>query len=193
MRVTSGIARGVPLRVPAGGDVRPTTDMTRKTIFDIIGDRVVDATVIDLFAGSGALGIEALSRGATHVVFVEQNREACSTIQSNLVATKLGAHATVRRSDVVRVVAGVSETAFDLAFLDPPYRRGLGFVSLVLERIAAGSWVREGGTVVVEAEVGHLEWPLGFRETRTRRFGRTQVYMAVKDDSRTKSDLSRDV
>lgn len=193
MRVTGGIARGRKLRVPSGGDVRPTTDMARKTIFDILGNRVDDARVLDLFAGSGALGIEALSRGASSAVFVEQNREACSTIESNLKITTFTSAATLRRSDVMRVLAGTPETAFDLAFLDPPYSRGLGFVSLVLGSIAAGSWVRNGGTVVVEAEVGHLEWPLGFRETRTRRFGRTQVYMAVMDDSAAKSDLSRNV
>lgn len=190
MRVTGGIAKSVRLRAPRSA--RPTTDMTRQAVFNILGDAVVDARVLDLFAGAGTLGIEALSRGAREALFVDNDREACSTILQNLEATKLRSSAQIRRADVGRLLAKPARTPFDLAFLDPPYDRGLGFLSRVLGRIAEGSWVREGGTVVVEAEQGHLEWPLGFRETRTRRFGRTQMIVAVRDGTRARSDLPRD-
>ena len=168
--------------------MRPTTDMARQTIFDILGSKVDDARVIDLFAGAGTLGVEALSRGARECVFVDSDREACSIILVNLEATDLRSRAQIRRADVVRVLQRPAPMPFDLAFLDPPYGRGLPFVSRVLGKIASGSWVRPGGTVVVEAEVGHLEWPTGFRETRTRTFGRTQIRMAEWDEG----DLSRD-
>ena len=191
MRVIAGIAKGTRLRASKG--IRPTTDMTRQTIFNILGDVVVDARVLDLFAGAGTLGIEALSRGARDVLFIDNDRQACSTVLQNLEATKLRSHAQIRRAEVLRALAKPAPNPFDLAFLDPPYDRGLGFVSRVLGKIADGSWVREGGTVVVEAEVGHLEWPLGFRETRTRRFGRTQMVMAVRDGTRARSDLPRDL
>ena len=194
MRVIAGSAKGTRLRAPRGvAELRPTTDMTKQTMFDILAETVVDARVLDLFAGVGSLGIEALSRGATECVFVDHDRDACSAILQNLEAAKLRGNAMIRRVDVVRFVSKRSATPFDLAFLDPPYGRGLGFVSRVLGRIAAGSWVREGGTVVVEAEAGHVEWPLGFRETRTRRFGRTQLYVAVRDGARAHSDLPGDV
>jgi 16S rRNA (guanine966-N2)-methyltransferase len=191
MRVIAGSAKGRRLRATKAPEMRPTTDMARQTIFDILGDVVRGARVLDLFAGAGTLGIEALSRGAAEAVFVDNDRDACSIILGNLEVTGLRASATIRRADVLRYSAKPASNPFDLVFLDPPYGRGLGFVIRVLGKIAAGSWVRQGGTVVVEAEVGHLQWPPGFRETRTRRFGRTHVHMAVWDASRADGDLSR--
>lgn len=158
--------------------MRPTTDTARRTIFDILG-HVSDARVLDLFAGAGTLGIEALSRGARECVFVESDREACSVILRNLEATDLRTSATIARRDAVRFVSKRARDPFDLVFLDPPYGGGLGFVARVLGKLAAGQWVQEGGTVVVESEVGPIDWPTGFREIRSRRFGRTQVSMAV--------------
>lgn len=192
MRVISGIAKGRRLRTPRGSSMRPTTDMARQVIFDILGDVVSGARVLDLFAGAGTLGIEALSRGARDCVFVDSDRDACSIILANLETTGLRGDATIRRADVLRFLARKSTTQYDLAFLDPPYDRGLPFVSRVLGKLVAGSWVRPTGTVVVEAEVGHLEWPTGFREIRTRKFGRTEVRMAVFD-GRAESDLPGDV
>jgi 16S rRNA (guanine966-N2)-methyltransferase len=158
--------------------MRPTTDTARQVIFDILGS-FDDARVLDLCAGAGTLGIEALSRGAREVVFVDNDRDACSVILRNLETTDLRSLGLIRRADVLRYVSRKSQTAFDVVFLDPPYSRGLGFVSRVLGKIAAGDWLRQGGTVVVEAQDGQIEWPSGFRETRTRRFGRTRVSMAV--------------
>jgi len=183
MRVTGGEARGARLRTLAGPDTRPTTDMARKAIFDILGADMEGVRVLDLFAGSGALGIEALSRGAAEAVFVESSREACSVILDNLRETGVRSRGVVRRRDAERFIARQATEPFDLAFLDPPYSRGLGFVARILGKLGSGGWIRQGGTVVVEAASGTVEWPAGLRQTRERRFGRTQVSVAVRDEN----------
>jgi len=192
MRVIAGSAKGRRLRATRAVEMRPTTDMARQTMFDILGDTVHGARVLDLFAGAGTLGIEALSRGAAEATFVDSDRDACSIILSNLEVTDLRSNAQIRRADVVRFVQKPAREGFDLVFLDPPYGRGLAFVSRVLGKLAAGSWLRQGGTVVVEAEVGPIEWPTGFRETRTRRFGRTQIGMAIVHGEQQNSGISGD-
>jgi 16S rRNA (guanine966-N2)-methyltransferase len=111
----------------------------------------------------------------------------------NLEATGARERAVIRRAEVVRFLSRPPRTAFDLVFLDPPYGTGLKFMALVLGKLADRGWVAPGGTVVAEAEVGHLEWPPGFREIRTRRFGRTQVSVAIRDAGRASSDLPGDL
>lgn len=192
MRVVAGIAKGRRLRTTRAQEMRPTTDQARRTLFDILGD-VDGDRVLDLFAGAGTLGIEALSRGARDATFVERDRAACDAILQNLEETKLRSNASIVRADALRFLARHARDPYDLVFLDPPYGGGLGFVARVLRRLGAGSWVRPGGTVVVEAEAGRIDWPAGFRETRTRRFGRTQLSMAVWDGERPGSHLSGDV
>ncbi|MFA5891895.1 MAG: 16S rRNA (guanine(966)-N(2))-methyltransferase RsmD [Actinomycetota bacterium] len=193
MRVTAGIAKGRRLRAPSTPEMRPTADMVRKSIFDILGDAPRDARVLDLFAGAGTLGIEALSRGAREAVFVDSDSAACAAARDNAAACGFADQVRVHRVDVLRYLARAPRTPFDLVFLDPPYARGLGFCARVLDRIAAEDWVRPGGTVVVEAASEILEWPAGFRETRTRRFGQTQVGMAIRDETRADGDLPGDV
>jgi 16S rRNA (guanine966-N2)-methyltransferase len=182
MRVTGGEAKGARLRALRGAETRPTADQVRKAIFDILGPHVEGRRVLDLFAGSGALGIEALSRGAAEAVFVESSREACSVVLANLLATGQRSKGVVRRADAGRWVGRRAAEAFDLAFLDPPYARGIGFVARILGKLGSGGWIRTGGTVVVESVVGTLAWPSGFRQTRVRKFGRTQITVAVRDD-----------
>jgi 16S rRNA (guanine966-N2)-methyltransferase len=191
MRVISGVAKGRRLRATKSPEMRPTTDMARQTIFDMLSSAVDGARALDLCAGAGTLGIEALSRGAREAVFVEQDRDACAVILQNLEATGLRGAAHIRRTDVMRFLSRPPRTPFDLVFLDPPYSRGLGFVARVLEKLAAGKWVHRGATVVVEAQEGDVEWPPGFSETRTRKFGRTRVSMAVIDGD--EGDLPGDV
>jgi len=178
MRVISGTAKGRRLRATKSPDMRPTTDMARQTIFDMLGD-VGGARVLDLCAGAGTLGIEALSRGAREALFVDQDRDACAVILQNLEATGLRSAGHIRRADVLRSLARPPHMPFDLVFLDPPYARGLGFVSRVLGKIAAGDWTNPGATVVVEAPEGDVEWPPNMREIKSRRFGRTRVSLAV--------------
>jgi 16S rRNA (guanine966-N2)-methyltransferase len=191
MRVISGIAKGRRLRATKSAEMRPTTDTARQTIFDMLAASVDGARALDLCAGAGTLGIEALSRGAREAVFVEQDRDACAVILQNLEATGLRGAAHIRRTDVMRFLSRTSRTPFDLVFLDPPYSRGLGFVARVLEKLVAGKWVHESATVVVEAQEGDVEWPPGFHETRTRKFGRSRVSLAVMDGN--ESDLPGDL
>lgn len=193
MRVVAGSAKGRPLRATRAKEMRPTTDLMRRVIFDILGDTAHDAEVLDLFAGAGTLGIEALSRGASAATFVERDPVACRVIARNLEATGMTPRGSVRRSDVLSYLRRKPRRGFHLVFLDPPYEAGLAFLARVLDAVAAGGWVREGGTVVVEAEVGQVVWPSGFREIRIRRSGRTQVSMAVRDGERDDGDLSGDL
>lgn len=120
MRVIAGAARGVPLAAPRGTSTRPITDRVKETLFAIVGERVIDAAVLDLYAGSGAIGIEALSRGAASADFVERDRGALAAIRANLERTRLGDAARVLGLDVERYLA-TADATWDLAFLDPPY------------------------------------------------------------------------
>jgi 16S rRNA (guanine966-N2)-methyltransferase len=183
MRVTGGEVKGARLRTLRGAETRPTADQVRKAIFDMLAADVVGARALDLFAGSGALGIEALSRGAAEAAFLESSREACAIIAGNLGSTGLGDRGVVRRIDVERFLGRRAKEPFDLAFLDPPYARGLAFVARILGKLSTGNWIRAGGTVVVESVTGTVAWPEDFRETRSRTFGRTQISIAVRTPS----------
>jgi 16S rRNA (guanine966-N2)-methyltransferase len=122
MRVIAGTYGGRTLKAPPGANTRPTSDRVRESLFSILGEQTEGARVLDLFAGSGALGLEALSRGAGDVTFVDDNRSAIAAIKGNLTALK--ANAQVRHSDALRFLGAASNsgTQYDLVFLDPPYR-----------------------------------------------------------------------
>jgi 16S rRNA (guanine966-N2)-methyltransferase len=135
MRVIAGKARGVPLRCPDAG-ARPTADRVRESMFGILGALVVDARVLDLFAGSGALGIEALSRGAASADFVEQNGKACEVVRANLAKTRL-AGGEVSQRDVWAFFRGPVLSEFDLIFADPPYAKGAGDRDFAAELLLA--------------------------------------------------------
>lgn len=124
MRVITGYARGMKLRTLDGLDVRPTTDQVKESIFSIIQFEVEGARVLDLFAGSGQLGIEALSRGAQSVVFVDKSRAAVSVVKENLEHTRLAEKAIVRNEDSLGFLK-LTKDVFDIAILDPPYGQGL--------------------------------------------------------------------
>ena len=133
MRIIAGLARGMPLAVPRGDVTRPTSDRVREAIFSSLGERVVDATVLDLFAGTGSLGLEAASRGARAVTFVEQNRAALAALEKNVAdfVGRGGIKPVVIREDVFRYLRGKKPTpspsaggepaGFELVFADPPY------------------------------------------------------------------------
>ena len=166
MRVVAGEARGRRLIAPDGSDTRPTSDRVREAIFNALHSQgaVVGARVVDLFAGSGALGIEALSRGAAHATFVETARPALAAIRSNLESTGLGDRASVVTKDVAAYCRTVAER-FDLALADPPYA-----FDAWPELLAA----LPGAVVVVESD---REIDLGedWEITRVRRYGTTVV------------------
>jgi 16S rRNA (guanine966-N2)-methyltransferase len=150
MRVIAGSAKGARLvRVPAG--IRPVSDRAREGLFSSLGDLVEGARVLDLYAGTGALGVEALSRGAGEAVFVDRNPAAVRAVEENLARTSLGDRASIERSEVRRFLERrPSERAgFDLVFLDPPYEAGSAELDPVLSLLGVKPLLREGFTVVL--------------------------------------------
>jgi 16S rRNA (guanine966-N2)-methyltransferase len=169
MRVVAGTARGRRLVAPEGRDTRPTSDLVREAVFSMLfslGD-VQDLAVLDLFAGSGALGIEALSRDARVATFVDEDASASSAIQANLAACGFTDRATVRREDVDRFLASTQER-FDLVFVDPPY--AFGDWRSLLARLPADLAVLESDR---EVELGE-----SWQAVRCRRYGSTVVTIA---------------
>ena len=146
MRVITGRFKGRRLRPPAWDGLRPTSDKLRETLFNILGTRVAGAHVLDGFAGTGALGIEALSRGAAHVAFVERSRRAAALVAANLSACGVQDGYTIHHGDVVSVLRRHAGAAFDLILLDPPY----DIASFEDVLAAASSVVRPDGLVVLE-------------------------------------------
>jgi 16S rRNA (guanine966-N2)-methyltransferase len=172
MRVISGRWGGRRLHAPPGDATRPTSDRVREALFSVLGDRVLDARVLDLFAGSGALGIEALSRGAATAAFVDSAPRALKALEANLAA--LEAHAEVRRQDARRYLVGASAAGrqYDLVFLDPPYRlagRLGGELSDMLPAVLA-----PGAAVVSESD-RRLPLDLDLPLHDERRYGDTLI------------------
>jgi 16S rRNA (guanine966-N2)-methyltransferase len=124
MRIIAGALRGRSIQPPPDRRVRPTADRVREAWFSIISPTIEGATVLDLFAGSGALGLEALSRGARHATFVELGAGSLAALRHNIAEFGLEDRTTVRRGDALRYVTKLAAGAFDLAFADPPYRSG---------------------------------------------------------------------
>jgi 16S rRNA (guanine966-N2)-methyltransferase len=182
MRIVSGSFRGKTLAAPKGDSTRPTSDRARQAIFNILehaawSKGVRDARVIDLFAGSGALGFEALSRGAAFCLFVETDEAARGAIRENVDAMSLFGATRVHRRDAtdLGVRPGGDGPAFDLAFLDPPYAKGLG--ETALEKLAAGGWLAPGATVVFERGAGEPDFSVpGFEPLDMRDYGAARVH-----------------
>jgi 16S rRNA (guanine966-N2)-methyltransferase len=172
MRVIAGQWGGRRLQAPAGAATRPTSDRVREALFSILGERVAGARVLDLFAGSGALGIEALSRGAAEATFVDSSPAAVKAVRANLEA--LGAEADVRRADAHVFLRGASGAGrhYDLVFLDPPYRLAERLGRELSEALTAV--LTPGGLVVSESDrrsVLHLD----ITPTDERRYGDTVI------------------
>jgi 16S rRNA (guanine966-N2)-methyltransferase len=177
MRIVGGALRGRTLAGPKGPGLRPTADRLREAIFNVLAhgydDACAGARAIDLFAGTGALGIEAISRGAAHALFVDQGAQARALIRQNVEALGLGGVTRIFRRDATKL--GPREGApFTLAFLDPPYDRGLAAPALASLR--EGGWLASGALVVVEesaaAEIGEIA---GFARLERRDYADTQV------------------
>jgi 16S rRNA (guanine966-N2)-methyltransferase len=181
MRVIAGTARGRPLVAPRGTATRPITDRVKETLFGILGDRVIDARVLDLYAGSGSVGIEALSRGAASCAFVEHDRRAVAAIRENLDRAGVAEQAWVHVMDVVRYLDLSADDRFELAFMDPPYEERA--ILAPLERLTG--LLAPGATVVVKH---HWRTPIpepsGLARWRERRFGETTLtFLAAGDQA----------
>lgn len=150
MRVISGVARGRPLQAPPGRQTRPTSDRVKEALFNVIAPRLNGARVLDLFAGSGALAIEALSRGAAAATLIDSSSQAVRTILSNLESTGLAAQARVSQRDVTAALAelGRAGQRFDLILLDPPY--GHSWLERCLPLLAQYELLADGGLIVTE-------------------------------------------
>jgi 16S rRNA (guanine966-N2)-methyltransferase len=192
LRVISGIAGGLHLVAPKGS--RPTTDRAKEALFASLGRVVEGANVLDLFAGSGALGLEALSRGARRATFVDDDRAAVTAIRRNLATTGLAErsergidparatvlHKTVRGLLAPSVVVGGAGGPFDLVFVDPPYELDATVLAGLLERLETGGWLEPGATVVVERRTGDpVPLPPGWQVTSRRTSGDTLLVVAT--------------
>ncbi|MCI8267376.1 MAG: 16S rRNA (guanine(966)-N(2))-methyltransferase RsmD [Lachnospiraceae bacterium] len=149
MRVIAGSARRLLLKSPEGLDTRPTTDRIKETLFNMLMPNLPDAVFIDLFSGSGGIGIEALSRGANKAYFVENNQKAVACITENLEHTHLSDRAVVLRQDVFAALRGSIRDTADIIFLDPPYQQE--YDRKVLELLRDAAFVTDDTLIVVEA------------------------------------------
>lgn len=183
MRVIAGSLRGRRLTAPRGSDTRPTSDRVREALFAMLGD-VGGASVLDLFAGTGALGIEALSRGAARALFVERDRAALRALRANLDALGLhGPRADVRAGDALRVLRDAQKRreTYDLVLVDPPYARA-GELEGALAELLPGVLSRAGGRVAVESD-RRAPLELALAALRERRYGDTLIAIYGKISS----------
>ena len=180
MRVITGKARGVTLKTPEGLQTRPTTDRVKEALFSIIQFDIPGATVLDLFGGTGQLGIEALSRGAKRAIFVDESDKACRLIRENLSRTKLEQQGSVIRSDYLAYLARCSEK-FNLIFLDPPYAEV--FLENALKRITEIDILQSGGIIVTERPLGkELSFEFqGYTRSKDYKYGNTLITLYRRD------------
>ncbi len=174
MRVITGIARGRRLKELPGLETRPTTDKVKESVFNIIQFDVEGRRALDLFAGTGQMGIEALSRGAEHCTFVDVRREAAVVVRENLAHTRLDGSAQVVQGDYLAFLTGCREK-FDLVFLDPPY--GTGLLEKALETIAKIDIVTGNGIIVCESTADSVlpALPAPYEMGREYRYGKIKI------------------
>lgn len=189
MRVITGRAKGRKLQSVPGDSTRPITDRTKEALFSILGDWIVDTRVLDLFGGTGGVGIECLSRGARHVVFVDQNRNAVETINANLKHTRLDKDATVVRGDSFAYLQRYTGEPFDLIYVAPPQYQGMWLAAL--KQIDARPELRtEYGSVIVQihpreivdVNLVHLE------EYDRRKYGSTLLIFYASPEALAEED-----
>lgn len=180
MRVITGKARGVQLKTPDGMLTRPTSDRVKEALFSIIQFDIPSARILDLFGGTGQLGIEALSRGAKSAVFVDHREDACRLIRENLKRARMEAEGKVVRSDYLDYLKRCRES-FDIIFLDPPYAEI--FLENALKTITEIDILQSGGIIIAERPVGkELPWEFdGFTRSRDYKYGKTLITVYRKD------------
>ena len=171
MRVIAGTAKSLRLKAPAGMDTRPTTDRIKETLFNMLQPYIPDAVFVDLYSGSGGIGIEALSRGARHAYFVENNKNALACITENLQFTKFIDRATVLKQDVLSALQSIHEKEADIIFMDPPYDRE--HEKEVLRILKDVPYVSERTLIVIETSLecdfSYLD-EFGFELTKEKRY-----------------------
>ena len=186
MRIVGGRLRGRALAAPKSLAIRPTADRLRESVFNILahgfGDPVSGARVLDLFAGTGALGLEAISRGAAFALLVDNSAEARALLRENVAALGLGGMTRIFRRDAAKLGPAHPLAPFSLAFLDPPYGRGLAERALVASR--SGGWLSPDALVVVEeARQAGFAAPAGFAELDRRRYDDTELIVLKTEET----------
>lgn len=179
MRVITGTARGRRLGELSGMDTRPTTDRVKEGVFNVIQFDIEGRRVLDLFAGTGQLGIECLSRGATHCTFVDQRKDAAALIRENLKVTELSDRAKVVQGDALSFLHSTGET-YHLIFLDPPYDANL--LDSTLKALAGIDILAENGIIICESRANQdlPELPLPYRKSKDYRYGKIKVTLYRK-------------
>lgn len=171
MRVIAGTAGSLPLKAPEGLDTRPTTDRLKETLFNMLQPDISGAVFADLFSGSGAIGIEALSRGAKKAYFIDNSPKAAACIQQNLTFTKTANRAILLRQDVCAALGGIREKEIHIVFMDPPY--GRGHEKDVLGLLGKMDYITGNTLVILETslktELPYLE-EFGFYIERDKRY-----------------------
>ncbi|MGD9866754.1 MAG: 16S rRNA (guanine(966)-N(2))-methyltransferase RsmD [Hyphomicrobiales bacterium] len=185
MRIVAGRFRGARLAAPKGQETRPTSDKVRQALFNILRHGVEDfelegARVLDVFAGTGALGLEALSQGARFALFIDSDASARAAIRQNVEALSLTGETKIWRRDATSPGPAGTLDPFDLVFLDPPYGKGLG--TQALPALREGGWIRPGAVCVLEERAdAEMSAPEGFSKIDRRRYGDTQVLILRAD------------
>lgn len=177
MRVISGKVRGLKLNTPKNEDVRPTTDRVKESLFNMINPYIMESSVLDLFAGTGSLGIECLSRGANKCVFVDISKESIAIVKSNIKKARVEKESIVLNSDFKDAISKLKlqENKFDVIFMDPPYYKNM-FID-ALQKIDNASLLNEDGIIIIEHDskdvfpenIGRLE------KSRDKKYGNTTI------------------
>lgn len=185
MRVIAGKARRLPLKTVEGLDTRPTTDRIKETLFNIINNSLYECDFLDLFSGSGSIGIEALSRGAENAVFIENNRTAIKCIKENLEFTKLAENSLIIENDVLTGLSRVEDKGyiFDFVYMDPPFNKELE--KQVLEYLKTSSIIDEDTSIIIEADLNtnfdYLD-ELGFEVIKNKVYKTSKhVFIGLKE------------
>ncbi len=178
MRIVGGEKKGRTLKGPSSSTTRPTSDRLRESLFNVLAHGYEDpcsgAQVLDLFAGTGALGLEAISRGASFALFVEEDAGARATIRDNIEALALTGSTRIFRRDATRL-GPLNGTPFSLVFCDPPYGKGLAEAALISAR--AGGWLAGNCLLVVEEKTGAFITPEGFHELERRSYDESELIL----------------
>lgn len=177
MRIITGRARGLQLTVPKNMDVRPTADRVKESLFNIIGSKIIGARVLDLFAGTGNLGLESWSRGAEAITFIDESKESLRLVNSNIAKCRAQDCCTVVKGNAVNVAARLSAEGkrYDFAFCDPPYNKG--WIEQIIGLFPERSFLNDGGYLIVERSAHNAlpELPACLENVREQKYGETFI------------------
>lgn len=184
MRIITGRARGLQLTTPKNMDVRPTADRVKESLFNIIGSKIIEADIVDLFAGTGNLGLESWSRGARKITFIDESKESLRLVESNIAKCRAQADCTVIKGNAVNIIERLyrQKLSFDFAFCDPPYNKG--WIQKIITAITAYPILKNGGYLVVERAQHEIieNLPEVLEIVRSEKYGETYIDFICYND-----------